>query len=391
MQLNVVNYSISMLLMLLGSAITARIQNKMALAAFNCIYGAIVIIFAHGFVQLYLIYIIFIVNYICILTRRFRPHLYTAMNILFLFAYEKLYKDVIGLPSEFDLTGPLFMLVIKSTYASAQYNQNPIDLFNYIFMVPGILAGPAIEYDEFIRIQNSQQPKVEANFLLLIAKSLVGILIYFVLDGLNLTNRILSSNSFIIKTGYLFLMSLRKKSSLYAVWTWASACFCLINIEITNIDVTKVEFTSEPMNLPRYWNSCTNKFLRDFYFKDLLEKGYRKEYAAMMCFIISSCMHSSKMYDFIFFITASLTLTVLNRIFSRIEFIGRSRILRTAIITFIFMYFIVAKATNNTKECFAIWKEMKYVGHVLLVFLYLLSLFFERKTELMHRKKEKTN
>ncbi|ORD94191.1 hypothetical protein ECANGB1_1070 [Enterospora canceri] len=300
------------------------------------------------------------------------PRIFAVITVLISFIYRATYKKWYSVPESTDITGILFMLVIKATYASDQYNNNVYDLFNYIYYTPGLLVGPVIPYTDFLKHKERKQlnESPDSTTTNLFPRYFLATLLYLMatllLRPINFRELILNVPNFLIQCCYVQLMMISYRMSLYFVWMSASASYALNNIDLVNFSFLEIELAQSGRDLAKRWNICTHQFLKKYVFIHAIAVTRNKTLSSLMVFVASSLMHSYHLKDLITFSLMAVFASFLDVAMSDIPFINHSRILRTFCTTFFMSFISIAKITTTYEECLLIWKSTKMYGFVFL-------------------------
>lgn len=287
----------------------------------------------------------------------------TALNILNLYIY-KIFGRYIEpeIHSTYDASGVLMILVVKMGYLVKKFDRNLNNVLDYIFFVPGLLAGPCAPYNEFIaknRMVDIEFPYQDMK------RTLVYLAIHGILRTLQLKTEILRpTNSFFRKMVCFYLFNVCGRTRFHFAWNFSHCCFTLYNLpEYLNIDFYKVEFTESVREISLYWNRFISTWVKTLFFIPLKETSVLK--AVTVSHLASAALHGINPCYLIFF----LSFAMYSKPVSFVNTLLKYKILRQIQMLFFVSYFSIPFYLLDVSELFKVWKSVYFYGHIYFTLL----------------------
>ncbi|ELA48151.1 hypothetical protein VCUG_00389 [Vavraia culicis subsp. floridensis] len=359
----------SLLLSLLFSITIKRHQ-------YNYLFGIILLCIAYGFIAVCIYFYVFFFNLLVIYFLRnykHKRHVVLIVSIMSLLLCSYYYK-VITCTKSHNICGPIMVLVIKLYYLAKELdcdNAFYTDIFNYVFCIPGVIAGPACSLLDF---EKNKAKKINNRMAL---KKLAESLLYLALHVLitrNTNYNILLDKDLLFphKIFYLVLIGFGFKCRYYFIWNFTDACYIFNGFQnMTNIKAIESELSSDMKELAQSWNIYTNKWLKESVFDEL--KNRSVFLAATCTFIVSALWHGPKLGYFFMFLGFLFGTTVIksnHKIFSSFFSVTTLRILGIVQTNLIVNYLIIPFSLLDTSIVYETWSNLYYFVH----FWYVISL-----------------
>lgn len=356
-------YIAALVLTLIFSITTAQKKH-------SYVFGILLLCVGFGLLGVAVYFYIFLSNLLIIYFLRsykYRRHVTLVVSLLTLLFCSYYYK-VLRCEKAHNICGPVMILVIKLYYLSRELdcdNAFYTEIFEYVFCVPSVIAGPGCSLTDF------RNKKVRQINYKLGTKKLAESLLYLALhaliaNGVSYSIFLEKDLSFFYKILYLVLVGFGFKSKYYFAWNFTEACYIFNGFDsMTNIKPIEAELSADMKELSSSWNIYTNKWLKDAVFNELKR---RSVFLGAACtFIVSAIWHGPKLGYFFMFLGFLFGTTVIKsnyKIFSTFLSPSTVRVLGVLQTNLIVNYLIIPFSLLQTPLVYEIWKNLYYFVHV---------------------------
>lgn len=286
----------------------------------------------------------------------------TVMNIMNIYVYK-----VIGpcleprIRGTFDITGFLMVLTLKMGYLARDYDGNFSNALDYIFFIPGLLAGPTAPYKIFI--ERDRSVRVEfPTFPFLKTVAYLGT--HLALRSFPFKDGVLNpKNSFVAKLTCLYLFNVANRMRYHFAWNFAHCCFILNNLpEFLNIDFAKVELTESVREISTHWNKFVSAWLKEMFFLPL--KGRSVRQAVFVTYMVSAVLHGFNLCYLVF----TLSFCIYSHSITKANEVLKYKPLRIIQMAGFVSYFSMPFYLLNLRELYMVWKSVYFYGHIYCTF-----------------------
>lgn len=302
---------------------------------------------------------------------KFQPNEYffTVLNIFILYIYKFIGKYIdprIG--GTFDISGILMIQTVKTSYIAKYFDNSMPNVLNYLLFTPGLVTGPIMPYDVFIKRDTSVKVKFPTKQLLI---TLGYVIVYSSLKTFPFLDYVLDSkNTFIAKIVYLYLYNICGRTKFHFAWNFAHCCFILRNFpEYLNIDFNSVEIPQSVAEISAGWNKFINIWIKTIFYLPIKPKS--TILAIMTSVIVAAFLHGINLGYLIFVASFSIYRSPI----SRANKFLRLKTLKQIQMIFFIMYFSMPFYLLNVFSLLRLWRSVYFFGHIYFSFWFLVYWF----------------
>ncbi|KAM0680285.1 Lysophospholipid acyltransferase [Glugoides intestinalis] len=328
----------------------------------NVLLGITIMWIAYGLKNTLFALSAVLANVFLLFVFRMNQYYFTAFNIAILYIY-KIFGGYLDprIKGTFDISGFLMILTVKAGYIAKDFDKNFKNLFEYLFFVPGLLTGPTMPYNEFIkrdRMVSTPFPSIQ------LAKAIVFLCLYAILRSFPFKEKLFISDcSFPARVGFVYLFNFCRRNKFYFAWNFSDSCFSLYNCPgYLNIDFYRVELTESIREISLNWNKFISLWIKTLFFTPLKEKSIPM--AVAVSYSVSAALHGINPCYFIFFLSFALY----SKPISYANEILKYTILKRIQMMLFIAYFSLPFNLLGLKELYISWKNLFFYGHVYCTF-----------------------
>ena len=382
----------------------------------NLIFTTLVSFFAFGARHLLILFSATLLNLtlLVLLRKRRFPQIFVIFNVFLSYLYQLFFRKIFNIGQLYDMSGMFFLYMLKMCYVADKWNGNVEDAFNYLFNVSNFLFGPIINFSEFIMnyknkelLKNQTENKTEKEkidknvnelkkekcknlvkyfndpedkklYSICVLKQHLCFFSFFILTkSFDLNRKMFESKNAFITLSFAVLKCLQYRSMLYFCWTSSAFCFILMNFQVNNFNVLRVELPNNIQEISKNWNIATHRFFKTYFFIPLLNKTRNKKISALLTYLFSALMHSFDVKTLCFFVGMGFSSPFFDKALTILPFI-RTSIVSRQILTVLFVSFLsMAKLCDTFDETLKIWRKLHFYG--IWMYLAIACLFFFKK------------
>ncbi|KAM0673416.1 Lysophospholipid acyltransferase [Gurleya vavrai] len=318
------------------------------------------------------------ISFLMLLTlykQRYISHLLMFFNMFAIIGYKIYYSNI-----SLDICAPLMLFTIKFYYLGRDFtNKSSLkDALVYLFLVPGILAGPVPSYEDYLKIERVKKVK---RGLIQIVHSLVYLLLYSTLRNRFNYEFIIAQESVITRIFYALVLGYLTRCKYYFAWIFSYGCYLLMGMDnMKNVHPVKAEFCTSIKELQQCWNIFTNAWLKDSVFMHLKKFGFLK--ASLATFFVSAIWHGTNICYFLMFLTFSLSVPILNNtnaIFYRFLNARIAFLLCMVQLSLFVSFFMIPFYMLDFSKTYEFWKSLYFYGYGIIGVSFVFYLLFKQK------------
>lgn len=374
---SMVLYFFNMLLVLFVCASTSRNQRYV-----HIIIGVLLIL-ASSLIHHFLLYMcLVLVNLFVIRVSKHAtyPLMFVNLSAVILAKVYSGFLDI-DVSSKNNITIQLILLVPQMFHLSKAH-VGFLESFEYIFFLPGILAGPVIPYEQYKQGERhaaekekrpSEQNK-EVEPVHVVKKLLEAVffvcLMAFVKKAVPF-EYMMGQKRLLLRVFLLYIYGLGFRSQYYLIWAFSSACYRLCGYNVVNISFFEVELAQNLKDVSKHWNAYTATFLKESIFDPLKTRSVFM--ASIATFIGSSLLHGGHPCYFMMFLGLGLSILALRnskKLMDTHLWTLPARIVNVVIVSLFISYVSVPFYFLNVRMALDVWRSVWWYGHLMILFLY---------------------
>lgn len=324
----------------------------------NTILALLIIWITFGHINLIYFSLSVILNVFLLFKFKFNEYVFTILNLLILYIYKFIGKSLDPrISGTFDISGLMMIQTVKMSYLSKYFDNNIQNVLGYIFFIPGLITGPIMPYDVYIK--RDQKPHVQFPIKEFVV-TLCYLISYLILKRFPLLNYVLNDKTpFILKIPFLYLYNISGRLKFYFAWNFAHCCFILNNFpEYLNIIFEHVETPESVSEITTGWNRFINTWLSTLFYKPLRVKS--QALAIIVSITFSAFLHGINLG----YIAFTAFFSLYRQPVARANEFLKYKILKKIQMIFFVMYFSMPFYLLNMKSLYQAWKSVYFFGHI---------------------------